>query len=406
MRILFVHQNFPGQFKHLAPALAARGHNVVALCARTKVPPTPGVRLAQYGLARRSTPGAHPWAQSFETKMIYAEAAARAAEKLRRAGFMPDLIYAHTGWGESLALKAIWPDARVVGFFEFYYHAHGADVDFDPEFPGQGWAGDVRVEMKNAAHLSAMALADAGITPTEYQRSTFPEWFRPRLEVVHDGIDTAAVTPDPTATFRVPGGGVVRAGDEVVTFVNRRLEPLRGCHIFLRALPEILRRRPQARVLVVGGTDGAGYGLSPPKGKTWRDLFVSEIESRADLSRVHFLGRVAYEEFLALLRVSAAHVYLTYPFVLSWSMLEALAAGCLVIGSRTAPVCEVLEDGRNGRLVDFFDTKGLAETVVEGLEKRDAFRDLREAARKTILERYDLKRVCLPRQIEFLEGLA
>jgi glycosyltransferase involved in cell wall biosynthesis len=405
MRILFVHQNFPGQFKHLAPALAARGHRVVALCARAKVPEMPGVRVVRYSMARRNAPGVHPWAHSFELKMIYAEAAARAAERMRAAGFVPDLIYAHTGWGESLGLKTIWPNARLVGFFEFYYHAHGADVDFDPEFPGRGWTTDVRVEMKNAAHLAAMNGADAGIAPTEYQRSTFPGWFRSRLEVVHDGIDTAEVKPDPNASFPLPGNsGTLRPGDEVVTFVSRRLEPLRGCHIFLRSLPEILRRRPRARVVIVGATEGTGYGLTAPKGKTWRDVFLAEIKGRADLSRVHFLGRVPYGSFLRLLQVSAAHVYLTYPFVLSWSLLEAMASGCLVVGSRTAPVCEAIEDGRNGRLVDFFDVKGLADAVVEALEKPAAFRRVREAARQSILARYDLKSLCLPRQIQLLES--
>jgi glycosyltransferase involved in cell wall biosynthesis len=315
------------------------------------------------------------------------------------------VIYAHTGWGECFSLKAIWPDAKLIGFFEYYYHAHGADVNFDPEFPGSGWASDVRVEMKNAATLIAMQTADVAVTPTRFQRDTFPVWFQPRLQVIHDGIDTEAAAPDPKAVLRVSNlDKAFRLGDEVITFVNRRLEPLRGYHIFMRSLPEILRRRPQAHVLIIGADAEPGYGPHPPAGKTWRQIFLDEIKDRVDLSRILFLGRVPYEAFLGTLRVSAVHVYLSYPFVLSWSLLEALSLGCLVVGSDTAPVREVLEDGKNGRLVDFFDSQGLADAIVDGLAKPQPFLKMRKAARQSILKRYDLKTICLPKQIELLEA--
>jgi glycosyltransferase involved in cell wall biosynthesis len=405
MRILLVHQNFPGQFKHLAPALAARGHEVVALCARPRPPQVPGVRVVSYRLGRGNTPKIHPWAVSFESKMIYAEAAGRAADALRKSGFTPDVIYAHTGWGECLALKSIWPDARLIGFFEYYYRAHGADVNFDPEFPGAGWPSDVAAEVKNAANLLAIQATDVGITPTRYQHATFPDWFQPRLQVIHDGIDTDAVMPDPKAVLRVANlKKMFRPGDEVVTFVSRRLEPMRGYHVFIRSLPEILRRRPQAYVLIIGADREPGYGPNPPAGKTWRQLFLDEIRDRADLSRVLFLGTLPYEAFLGVLRVSAVHVYLSYPFVLSWSLLEALSAGCLVVGSDTAPVREMIQDGKNGRLVDFFDVRGLAESVVEGLAHPEKFRKMRKAARNTVVKRYDLKTICLPKQIALVEA--
>ena len=403
MRILLVHQNFPAQFKHLAPALAKRGHEVVALTAQRKAPAMPGVRIYSYRLGRGTTPKIHPWAESFESKVIYAEAAGRAAQALNDKGFTPDVIYAHTGWGETFALKSIWPKARLVGFFEYYYHARGADVGFDAEFPDGDWTNDLRVETKNAAQLLAMQSADVAVTPTEFQRSTFPAWFQRRLEVIHDGIDTAAAAPNPKAELRVANlDKVFRPGDEVVTYVSRTLEPMRGYHIFLRALPEILRRRPQAHALVIGADQERGYGRGPLAGKTWHQTLLKEVRDRLDLSRVVFLGRVPHEAFLAALRVSAAHVYLTYPFVLSWSLLEALSTGCLVIGSDTAPVREAIEHGKNGRLVDFFDVQGLADAVVEGLEKPEKFRRMRKAARDSLVKRYDLG-VCLPRQIALLE---
>ncbi len=360
-----------------------------------------------YRIERGTTPQVHPWAESFESKVIHGEAAARAAQALRKSGFAPDVVCAHTGWGECLALKTIWPDTRLVGFFEYYYHAHGTDADFDSEFPGTGWESDVRVEMKNAANLVAMQVADAGITPTRFQRGTYPAWFRPKLRVIHDGIDTEAAAPDPKIELRLANlGKVFHCGDEVVTFVSRTLEPVRGYHVFVRALPEILRRRPQAHVLIIGADNEPGYGPNPPAGKTWRQIFLDEIKDAVDLSRVFFLGHVPYEAFLGVLRTSAVHVYLSYPFVLSWSLLEALSVGCLVVGSNTAPVREVLEDGKNGRLVDFFDAQGLADAVVEGLTRPASFRKLRRAARDTILKRYDLKKIWLPKQVAFLEGRA
>jgi glycosyltransferase involved in cell wall biosynthesis len=407
MRLLLVHQNFPGQFKHLATALAERGHEVVALGAQSRPQAVPGVRVLAYPLRRGTTPKMHPWATSFEANAIYAEAVGQAAESLRKDGFSPDVIYGHAGWGECLPLKTIWPHAKLIGFFEYYYRAMGADVNFDPEFPGKGWTDDLSVEMKNAGNLLTMQAADGGITPTQFQLSTFPTWFQPHLKVIHDGVDTAAASPEPNAVLKVGNlGKTFRPGDEIITFVSRRLEPLRGYHVFMRALPEILSHRPRAHVLIVGADDEPGYGANPPAGKTWRQVFLDEVKHGVDLSRVLFLGRVPYEAFVAVLRVSAAHVYLSYPFVLSWSLLEALSAGCLVIASGTAPVREAIEDGKNGRLVDFFDTSALATAVVEALSRPNKFRKMRSAARQGIVARYDLKTICLPKQITTLESYA
>jgi glycosyltransferase involved in cell wall biosynthesis len=405
MRILFVHQNFPAQYKHLAPALAARGHEVVALTRRAQVPPLPGVRVERYELNRGNTKGVHPWALPFESKTVHAEAAGAGAFHLKEAGFTPDVICAHPGWGETLALKDVFPTARLLSYCEFYYHAHGVDVNFDMEFSKPSWSYDAWVRIKNADKLLAMECADRGISPTEWQKSTHPEWFRPKIEVIHDGIDTAAIAPDPAATLTLKEKGLaLRPGDEVVTFVNRNLEPYRGYHIFMRALPEILRRRPKARVILVGGTK-TGYGSNPPAGTTWRDHFLKEVVGEIDMGRVHFVGNIPYDAFLSLLRISAAHVYLTYPFVLSWSLLEAMSAGAMVIGSATPPVQEVIEHGRNGWLVDFFDPPRLAASVVEALANPGATQPLRRAARETILERFDLERVCLPRQVGLVEEL-
>ncbi len=405
MRVLFVHQNFPGQYRHLAPAVAARpGTEVVALTIN-QPPALPGVRVRRYAPSRGTSRTVHPWAAEFETKVIRGEAAARAARALDAEGFVPDLICAHPGWGEALFLKDVWPAARLLGFHEFYYHGHDHDVGFDPEFPTDGFEQRCRVRAKNANALLSLEACDHAVTPTAWQRATVPEMLRQRLSVIFDGIDTDRVRPDPTATVTLGAGFKLDRSDEIVTFVNRNLEPYRGFHIFMRALPGLLAARPRARVVIVGG-DEISYGRAPEGGGTWRQRLLAEVGDRIDRSRVHFVGRVPYRSFLSLMQVSAAHVYLTYPFVLSWSMLEAMAAGALVIGSATPPVEEVLRDGDNGLLVDFFSPAAIVAAVCRGLDHPDRMQALRERARATIVERYDLTRICLPRHLALIDAVA
>jgi glycosyltransferase involved in cell wall biosynthesis len=258
------------------------------------------------------------------------------------------------------------------------------------------------LQLKNATTLLALADCDLGISPTRWQHSTFPVHYQSRIEVVHEGVDTARVRPNPHARLTLPNGRQVGLSDEVVTFVARNLEPLRGYHIFMRALPEILRRRPNAQIVIIG-RDGLSYGQSPPAGKTWKSVFLEEVSDRLDLSRVHFMGGVPYQTFLAALQVSSAHVYFTYPFVLSWSMLEAMSAGCLVIGSDTSPVREVIRPGENGMLVPFFGVEELAGRVIEALQQPTMFSAMREAARRFVIDHYDAAQVCLPRMLRLLD---
>ncbi len=405
MRVLFVHQNFPGQYLQLAPALAARGDEVVALAIEGKKP-SRGVRIITYKPRRGSSESIHPWVADIETKVIRGEAAARAALELRNRGFVPDVICAHPGWGEALFLKDVFPKTRMLSFVEFYYRAEGADFGFDPEFAEDDVAARCRLRMKNANSLLNLDAADWCVTPTEWQRSTVPAYRRDRLTVIHDGIDTEHVKPDPKAVVRLARSGLtLKLGDEVVTFVARNLEPYRGFHVFMRALPEIQKRRPNAVVLIVGGDD-VSYGKRLPQGETWRRKMLVEVGDRLDMRRVRFVGRISYKDFVAMLQVSAAHVYLTYPFVLSWSMLEAMSAGCLVIGSATPPVQEVIRDGDNGLLMDFFSPPAIAEAVDRVLSHPDRMGDIRWRARRTVIERYDLRAVCLPRHIALVDAVA
>jgi glycosyltransferase involved in cell wall biosynthesis len=408
MNILFIHQNFPGQFKFLAPALAARGHRVVAMTMqKIEQQNWHGVTLVPYTASRGSTPNIHPWVGDFETKTIRGEACFRAALKLKQQGFDPDVIVAHHGWGESLFLKEIWPTAKLGVYCEFYYHTNGTDVGFDPEFPVTDVAEPCRMRLKNLNNLLHFDIADAGLSPTHWQASTFPLPFRDRITVVHDGIDTEAVQPDPNVTITLGNGLALSRKDEVVTFVNRNLEPYRGYHTFMRALPSLLRQRPSAQILIVGG-DSVSYGAKPAGDGTWKTIFANEVRpqmSDADWARVHFLGNLPYQQFIPLLQLSTVHVYLTYPFVLSWSLLEAMSAGCAIVASDTAPLREAIQHQDTGMLVDFFDASALAEQVGALLADVQMRKTLGENARAFARAHYDLNSQCLPKQIAWVEQL-
>ncbi|SOD99163.1 Glycosyltransferase involved in cell wall bisynthesis [Caenispirillum bisanense] len=405
LNVLFVHQNCPGQFKHLALHLGRDPANRVVFVTQPNAARLPGVTRVDYQPARKPGAQTHAYLRDTEASVLNAQAVVRKCVELKAQGFVPDVIVGHNGWGETLYVKDVWPDRPLLSYFEFYYRTHGADLGFDPEFPSA--ADDLlRARTRNAVNLLGLAGCDAGITPTEWQRSRYPEQWQDFLTVLHEGVDTDLVRPDPDATITLGRDGLVLSrADEVITFSVRNLEPYRGFHVFMRALPEIQRRRPNARIVVVGG-DEVSYGRRPPDGVTWRRRLLKELAGQLDMRRIHFLGRIPYAGYLRVLRVSQAHVYLTYPFVLSWSMLEAMSAGCLVIGSATPPVQEVIEDGRNGLLVDFFDGAGLADRIDAVFAHPDRMADLRAAARRTVVERYDLKTRTLPAYLRLLDHWA
>ncbi|GGZ03749.1 glycosyltransferase [Pseudoduganella plicata] len=403
-RILFIHQNFPGQYRHLAPALAADGHEVVALGMADKAEPLPGVRYVAHKV--QVPADVHQQATQLRdmySKVLRGESAAAALQRLRDEGFTPDIVFAHPGWGEALFVKDVFPRAKLLIYAEYYYQAEGGDAHFDPEFAGDpGVAGLQRLRLRNTHLLHAMSAADAGLSPTVFQRDRHPAWFRDRISVIHDGIDTDRFRPDPQARVTLSVAGVtLKPGDEVVTFVSRQLEPYRGYHVFMRALPLLQRLRPNARIVIVGG-DGTSYGAAPPPGQTWKAIFRDEVAPRLDMSRVHLVGRVPHALLTQLMQVTAVYTYLTYPFVLSWSLMEAMSVGCMIVGSRTPPLEEMIRHGENGLLTDFFDHERLAETVADALARRTSLTHLRDAARQTIVDGYDLHRHCLPAQKRFV----
>ncbi len=400
--VLFVHNNFPGQFRNLAGAMATRAGVRVRAIGAKSAPGLPAVPLQRYSFAESELANVHSFARRFELESRRAEQVIYAATTLKFDGFAPKLIYVHPGWGEALPLRALFPDATICSYAEFYYWPSGTDIGFDKDSPRYGIDGETRVVLRNAATLLSLTEANFAIAPTHWQRSIFPNEMKGKIHVVHDGLDTEKLKPAPPPPRFSVSGQDFDASDEIVTFVSRNLEPYRGFHIVMRALPEILKARPKARICLIGG-DGVSYGSAPIDHPSWQAALLEELGDKLDLSRVHFLGKVAYGDYLNLLRLSAAHIYFTYPFVLSWSMLEAMALECLVIGSDTAPVQEVIQDGVNGILVPFFQPQLLAERVIEALSQPKRFRAMRREARQTIRTRYDFEQQSWPAHLKLID---
>jgi glycosyltransferase involved in cell wall biosynthesis len=405
MTILFVHQNFPGQFKHIMNALAHQSH--IALCIENPVEALPQAwQVYRYGISQGNQPGLIPWLQDLETKTIRGEACAKAANHLRKNGLTPSLIVGHPGWGELTFLRDIWKDVPIITYQEIYYQPEGFDYDFDPELQAPlDWQSRARLKLKTVNQQLSLQLSHWCVSPTRFQRSSFPKQEQFKISTIHDGIDTATAKPSPeNFTLKINDHLTIAKGELIVTFVNRTLEPYRGCHTFIRSIPRILKIVPGARIIIVGETKGVSYGASCAEGE-WADQFLREIEGQYDPSRVHFVGKLPYEQFIPLLQISAAHVYLTYPFVLSWSLLEAMSCEAPIVGSATAPLMEVIQHGHNGLLVDFFKPNDLAEAVAELLNNRERAQELGRNARQTILQHYSLEK-CVPRHLALMDLVA
>jgi glycosyltransferase involved in cell wall biosynthesis len=404
MNYLFVHQNFPGQYRHIVRHLADQPGNQVCFITQPNDNTMPGVEKISYPRDQRGPVNCHVWAAELERAIYTGARAADACRELAARGFKPDLMVGHGGWGETLFLKDVFPGVPLLANFEFYYHPFGVDADFDPEFVST-FNEPSRLRTRNGINLLAFQGADWGHSATHWQRSLYPTELRARISVVHEGVDTSVARPNPTATFRLPGGDrVLTRRDDVVTYVARNLEPYRGFHVFMRALPQLLRRHKRAQVVIAGDV-GVSYGAPTAPNSNFKAMMLQEVGEHIDLSRVHFVGPLDYHNYLNLLQVSAAHVYLTYPFVLSWSFIEALACGCVVIGSATPPVLEVLRHGENGFVVDFHAVRSLANRIQSCLERRRELQGIRLAARATAVEHFDLRRQLLPKWMKLFDAL-
>ncbi|MBD2212335.1 glycosyltransferase [Nostoc linckia FACHB-104] len=400
MRFLFLHNNFPAQYRHIALSLAQDPNNKVVFATKNRDVTLPGIYKAIFEPSRNAHPTTHHYVQSLENAVLHGQAVYKVAEQLKAQGFVPDVICGHSGWGPTLFMKDAFPNTPLICYFEWFYHAYGSDADFDPTDPLS--VDDVaRIRVKNSPILIDLYTCDRGLSPTYWQRSQFPPEFHSKISVLHDGVDTEFFKPHPNAKLVLPNldlSGV----DEIVTYVGRGMEPYRGFPQFMETIAYVLERRPNCHVVIVG-SDRVCYGKALPDGMTYKELMLKKVP--LDLSRVHFTGALPYAQYLQVIQASSVHVYLTRPFVLSWSMIEAMSTGCLVLGSDTGPVTEIIKDGKNGLLVDFFSPQKIADRIDEVLDHPDKMAQIRVNARKTVLERYDLADL-LPKHIQMIKDVA
>jgi glycosyltransferase involved in cell wall biosynthesis len=390
MKILFLHPNFPAQFRHLAAALAQDKRNQVVFGTTRKEGQMTGIYKVLYSPSREVRPETHHYVRTLESAVLQGQAVYRIAEQLKEKGFVPDVVYGHSGWGPTLFMKDAFPQSKLLCYFEWFYRARGSDADFDPSEPLT--ADDVaRIRIKNAPILTDLYSCDRGLSPTNWQRQQFPPEYQSKINVLHDGIDTNYFQPKPGAKLVLPSLNLdLSQSDEIVTYVGRGMEPYRGFPQFMEAVALLQQRRPKCHVVVVG-EDRVAYGRSLPDGKSYKQFMLEKLS--LDLSRLHFTGPLPYNQYLQVLQASSVHIYLTRPFVLSWSMLEAMSVGCLLVASNTPPVAEIIRDGVNGLLVNFFSPQEICDRTEEALNNREKMTVIRAKARETIVNNYDLAKL-------------
>ena len=402
MRVLFLHTNFPAQYRHVATALSQDPNNQIVFGTQNQDVTLPGISKAIFQPSRDPYPQTHHYVRPLETAVLKGQAVFRLAQQLAASGFVPDVVCAHSGWGMPLFVKDAFPGVPLLCYFEWFYRSHGADVGFDPADPPSPDDAP-RLRIKNAPILIDLYSCDRGISPTSWQKSQFPPEYQDKISVLHDGVDTDYFCPKPGAKLVLPDLGIdLSHVDEIVTYVARGMEPYRGFPQMIEAIAHLQKRRPHCHVVIVG-SNRVCYGATLPDGQNYKDLMLEQFP--LDLSRVHFTGSLPYGQYRQVIQASSVHLYLTVPFVLSWSMIEALATGCLVLGSDTPPVREVIQDGENGLLVDFFSPQSIADRIEGVLDHPTQMAEIRANARKTVLERYASADL-LPQHLRLIKEMA
>lgn len=399
MNILFLHKTFPGQFKYLTLALARNPNSNVFFITEDKNLEIEGVTKLVYKPINKILNNCNPNLVFFEEVLTHAQPIAKVARELKAQGFKPDVIYAFSFWGAALFMKDIFPDAPLITYFEWFDKAEGADVGFDGNLPDD--AHRERIRCRNANALIDLYSCDAAISPTYWQKAQFPKEFQDKITVIHDGIDTEICKPDSSAKLFIKDKNIeLGTDDEVITYGTRGMEPYRGFPEFMEATEKLLKKRPKAHV-VIAGVDEVYYGAPLPKG-TYKELMLKKLD--LDMSRIHFIGGISLVDYVKFLQISSAHVYSTYPFILSWSILNAMACGCPIIASDTAPVQEVIKDNYNGLLFDFFNVDQLVEKIEYSLDNKDKMQAIRNNARQTVLDNYDVKKLIFE-QVNFINSV-
>ena len=401
MRFLLIHQNFPGQFRQLAPYLQRKGHELVGICSHQRSSDA-GFRILRYEEPKLSK-GRGTSKDLADEVFERAPAVAQLCAQLAAEGWRPDCIAAHTGWGETLAIREVWPDVPQVLWPELWVRPLHGGSGVDPILPPPTLHQKLEQLGRNTFTRAALTQAQAWVLPTRHQANSFPAEFQDeRMHVVHEGINTTLACPNPKVTYEVRGVPISR-DVPTITFVNRNLERLRGFDLFMRALPAVMASNSSVRVLIVGD-DERGYGAAHPSGRPLRSVMLEELSGQLDLSRIHFLGRIPHPHLIGILQASWVHVYLSYPFVMGWSLLEAMACGCSIVGSQGDPVQEAIRDGVEGLLVPMDKPNLLAEKILFLLDDPQVRNRFSMAARQRALD-WDQSRT-LPRLESLLQEIA
>lgn len=399
MNILFLHRNFPAQFRHVLPVFASDPNNKVVFITNNETTHMKNVMKVQYKLKREVPDDCHRYLRFYEECVNHGQACAEAAIALKNQGFKPDVIFGHT-WGQTLFMKDVFPDVPLICYFEWFYDRYNGDMGFDGRpLDIDDWA---KLRSKNAHLLIDLFSCDYGFCPTKFQLKQFPKEFHNKIRVMHDGVDADYCKPDDNAQFFVKDKNItLTRNDEVITYATRGMEAYRGFPEFMKAAEVLLKKRPNLQI-VIGGEDRVCYGPQLAN-TTYKKMMLKQLD--LDMDRVHFVGSLPFNEYVKLLQISSAHVYLTYPFVASWSLLDAMSCGCPIVASSTEPVMEFIEDGKNGFLFDFYSTSGQVEKIEYVLDNKEMVEPVRQAARKTIVDNYNLKDL-LPKHIEFIKSVA
>jgi glycosyltransferase involved in cell wall biosynthesis len=401
MHVLFVHKNFPAQFGHIGAHLSREAGWQCTFVSEKPPATFEGVSTIQYATRGGATEKTHYFSRTFENAVWHAAGVYDTLAPVRSV-IRPDLIVGHSGFGSTLLLRELYPDTPIIDYFEYFYRPHDSDLDFRPDLPAQD-ADRLRSYVRNAMILLDLEYCSAGYSPTQYQHSLMPDTYKPKVRVLHDGIDTGFWRRRDVPERQL-GTLSLEPDERLVTYCSRGLESMRGFDIFMRAAKLIYQAYPKVKIVIVGG-DEVAYGGDDRHtgGRSFKEHVLSQ--DQYDPSRILFAGQVPPDTLAQLFSLSDVHVYLTVPFVLSWSMLDAMSCGCLVLGSDTPPVAEVIRDGENGLLCDFFDAEGIAARAVEVLEDPDRFAAVRQAARRTVEERYGME-IVMPRMQAFYEEIA
>ncbi|MBD2393579.1 glycosyltransferase [Cyanobacterium aponinum FACHB-4101] len=397
--ILFIHPNFPAQFRHLGQLLGKNPLYDVFFLTKKKEGAIEGITKIIYQPSREAKPETHHYVRPIENAVLQGQAVYRALINLKQKGFYPDIIYGHSGWGSTLFVKDIFPRALFLAYFEWFYHAIGTDADFDPNEPLTA-DDQARIRVKNTPILIDLYSCDRGLSPTQWQKQQFPREYHNKITVLHDGVDTDYFQPNADTKLVIPSLNLDLSDKaEIITYVARGMEPYRGFPQLIETIYILQKRRPQSHFVIVG-QNRVAYGKQLPEGQNYQDLMLAKFP--LDLTKVSFTGLLPYSEYLKVLQASSAHIYLTRPFVLSWSMLEAMATGCVVIASDTQPVKEIIVDNYNGLLVPFFEPEKIADKVEYALSNRDLMAKIRKKARQTIVENYKLSNL-IQKHINWIE---